>query len=44
MNRKEARNYVLGMSSSLSGADFESYMLREKSRREASKITRLNLW
>ena len=37
VNRKEARNYVLGMSSAFSAADFESYMLREKSRREASK-------
>ncbi len=37
VNRKEARNYVLGMSSAFSAADFDSYSLREKSRREASK-------
>jgi len=37
VNRDEARSYVLGMSSTFSAADFESYMLREKDRREASK-------
>jgi len=37
VNRKEARNYALGMSSTFSAADFESYTLREKSRRQALK-------
>ena len=34
VNRKEARCYVLGTSSTLSAADFERYMLLEKSRRQ----------
>ncbi|HEY6987245.1 MAG TPA: hypothetical protein VH369_02610 [Bryobacteraceae bacterium] len=37
VNRDEARSYALGAQSAFSAADFESYMLREKSRRDASK-------